>query len=110
MQAIELFLDSNRGAYIPKNFAERINRDMIRCDTSRLNLSAMLDWLESADPYEDSEEYWLTWEDILTYCYIEYNGNIWRLWQDSDLWLYCDELMTEQEKADFLRRYNNASY
>jgi len=29
------------------------------------------------------------------------NGHVWRLWQDGDLWAYCEELMTDAEYSNF---------
>jgi len=33
--------------------------------------------------------------------YTDKNGNVWRLMQDGDLWAYCFELMTDEEKENF---------
>lgn len=103
MQAIELFLSSARGVYIPKNFAEMIDRDRLKCDNGAIHeLGETLDFLIDCDPYgEDADLYWQEWCCLVDNCYIEHNGHIWRLWHDGDLWLYCDELMTDQEKSDF---------
>ena len=46
--------------------------------------------------------YWDVWHDVTQNATVKTkDGYIFRLYQDGDLWLYCDELMTEQEKIDF---------
>lgn len=105
MQAIELFLSNARGVYIPRDFAEMIDRDRLKCDNGAIHeLEETLDFLIECDPYgEDSDLYWSEWQALIDNCYIEHNGYTWRLWHDGDLWLYREELMTEEEKQNFFQ-------
>ena len=39
--------------------------------------------------------------EVLNYATFTENGNVWRLYQDGDLWALCFELMTAKEKENF---------
>ena len=49
----------------------------------------------------DHEGYWEAWEDALKRFEIAGPDGIWRLHYDGGLFLYCVELMTDEELADF---------
>jgi hypothetical protein len=50
----------------------------------------------------EAEWYWDAWESILTRAkHVDPDGNVWLLSQDGDLFAYCEDLMTEDEYADF---------
>ena len=50
----------------------------------------------------ENEWYWEAWHEVLDKAqYIDNQGNIYRLYQDGDLWLICYELMTNEEKINF---------
>lgn len=50
----------------------------------------------------DSETYWESWDSVLANAtYTDDEGNTWRLHQDGDLWCYCVDLMTNDEKENF---------
>lgn len=88
---IQLLLDSNRGIYIPKNFAEECN---------------MEEWHVSAEYAEalkdaDGEYYYETWDRVLTNAYWEKDGQKFHLYQDGDLWALNFENMTSEEKNNF---------
>lgn len=96
-KGIELLCDSLHGVYIPQLMARQlydagwtINPDDVTvCD---------------AGPVDDY--YWEAWHYIIDNAeYTDEDGNIWRLYQDGDLWAYCDDLMTEEEKYNFFGEY-----
>lgn len=92
-KGIELLLDGNRGIYIPKDFVTEM-------DLSQFSGISQEDIEICSAP--DHEWYWEAWDAILQDAtYTDKDGYIWTLWQDGDLWLICEELMTSQEKRDF---------
>ena len=88
---LELLLSDARGVYIPRDFALYIE-DMD-------NVTAEDKEILSAGP--DHEWYWETWDSVLDKASSTINGKVWRLWQDGDLWAYCEELMTDEEYEQF---------
>ena len=93
MEAIEILLDSNRGVYIPQNFATECNADYF------VGINA--DDFKTIKSGPNTEFYWDAWNNILDNAEYHESGHIWRLYQDGDLFLVCDALMTKQQKADF---------
>ena len=76
----QLYADSSHGIYIPRLFAESVNRDVL----SGVNAADMAT-LESGP---DTEWYWEVWESILDNARLtDSNGQVWTLYQDGDLWL-----------------------
>lgn len=94
MQAIEILLDSAHGIYIPQLFIETLKPEYLESITEEQKE-------DLADPY--NEYYWDTWNDILINFELELDGNIYELYQDGDLFLYCYDLMTEEEKENFFQ-------
>lgn len=90
LPAVALLLDSCRGVYIPRDFAEFTNWQGISEEDK-----AIL----TAGP--EHELYWDTWNDVLCSAYFEQDGNTWELYQDGDLWAICTAQMTDEEKANF---------
>ena len=46
----------------------------------------------------DGDCYWDVWDAVMSMAeHIDKDGNVWRLYQDGDLFAYCDELMTNEE-------------
>lgn len=70
-------LDSARGIYIPRDFADFVGWDGI----SDENLEILM-----FGP--DSDYYWEAWHEVLDNATFNQNGTIFRLWQDGDLWCY----------------------
>lgn len=94
-QGLILFSDSSRGCYIPKHFAECVDRECV----SGIDLND-LDYLLENDFWDES--FWDVWQDVLDNCVVtDENGNEYLLYQDGDLWLYNLDLMTEEEKQNF---------
>ena len=78
-----LWLDANRGRYLPQSFANTIDRSTVRGIASQ-------NWrvLEKGpDSFDGDTDYWNTWEHVLNIAIVTYNGTEFRLHQDGDLWL-----------------------
>jgi hypothetical protein len=74
-----LYANDARGVYIPKHFAESIQRHRVR------GVSAEdFDILEAGP---DHEHYWDTWDHVLTRATVVGDECTYRLHQDGDLWL-----------------------
>lgn len=113
----ELFLDSARGQYIPRDFAQSIDRtaitgvDMADLDTlsngppggldSKTNCADHDDFTAECEACKESlpsELYWDIWQDVLDNAVITdaKRGIVFRLEQDGDCWLvekageYCE--------------------
>lgn len=83
LENAELYANSAMGIYIPKYFAESVNREMVK------NVSEE-DYDDLSDP--ENENYWLAWEIILENAVLtDSKGKKWRLYQDGDLWLVPSE-------------------
>lgn len=95
MTGISILLDSNRGVYIPRDFAEGFKfseygwRNVKQEDLNILKKGPEHEW------------YWETWYDVVnnTY-YIDSDGNHWNLWENGDLFAICYEKMTNEEKLN----------
>lgn len=91
-QGIELLCDSHHGQFIPQIMASRLQ------DNGWIGLGSCVD--DCTDP--TNEFYWEAWEQILSNAsFADENKNTWYLWQDGDLFAYCEELMTSEEKQHF---------
>lgn len=88
---LELLLTDARGVYIPRDFAMYIqDMDNVTQEDKEILCSG-----------PDHEWYWETWDEVLHKATSTINGKVWRLWQDGDLWAYCEELMTDEEYEQF---------
>lgn len=94
-KAIIHFLDSSRGQYLPRDFAQIINREHLKNVNPEL-----LDNLAKENS-NDSEFYWEDWETVLNDAKIVFDGVEYTLHHDGDLWLINFDAMTEQEREDF---------
>jgi hypothetical protein len=93
MSGIELLLNDSRGVYIPRDFAMYFeNMDGIESED--------IDILKAGP--DESDWYWETWDSVLSNAsYKDEKGNVWRLYQDGDLFAYCEELMDDEEYYNF---------
>ena len=90
--SIEIISDSARGMFIPQHAAECLAPGWAISDTDRETLTAG----------PENEYYWDTWASVIDYAeYTDESGNVWRLYQDGDLFAVCEDLMTDQEYMDF---------
>ena len=88
---IELLLSDSRGIYIPRDWAMYCqDMDGVRPED-----------MEVLKAGPDHEWYWEAWNNVLSNAHSVHNGKTWRLWQDGDLWAYCEELMTDEEYEQF---------
>jgi len=91
--ALFLLLDERNGIHIPRCFVQDF--DLRAYD----NISPQ-DAITCTDP--DNEGYWDAWTSILDNATLTTTeGYKYRLHQDGDLWLYCDELMDDEEYHNF---------
>ena len=95
-QGIEFLCDSCNGKFIPQIM---INRLIVS------GWSIDCEYIEDLqDP--DNEWYWDIWDQVVDNAqFTDENGNKWYLWQDGDLFAYCEALMTEEEKENFFEAY-----
>ena len=79
LQNAILLFDSNRGIYIPQNFAQEMNREMITGVTAE-------QW-EILEDGPDHEWYWETWSEVESDAILNHpdHGKMY-LKQDGDLW------------------------
>ena len=92
MSGIEILVSDRWGVYIPKHFAENFILWDGVSDSDR-------EILESGP---ENELYWDTWDSVTSDAtFTDENGNVWRLFQDGDLWCYCEDLMTDDEYYNF---------
>ena len=85
---IELLLDSNRGIYIPQQFAKHYGPSLYKNNKGmgkelRDDIGALLDG-------PDNDDYWDAWDSLLNREYIGEDGTKFTLYQDDDLWLVPD--------------------
>lgn len=94
-QAIIHFLDSARGQYIPRDFAQIVNREALHGVSLEL-----LDSLAEEDS-NNGEFYWEDWEMVLNNARIVLDGVEYTPHHDGDLWLINFDLMTAEERESF---------
>lgn len=92
LPAVALLLDSARGTYIPRDFVQTF-------DLTKWKGIFTSDVGFCSNP--DDEWYWESWERVLNNAEFHENGNVWRLYQDGNLWAICYELMSDEEKRNF---------
>ena len=93
MSGVEIIVSSHHGQYVPQVFASECNHWN--------NISS--DDLDILSQGPDHEWYYETWFNVLNEAnYTDKQGNKWVLYEDADLFAISEELMTEQEKQDFL--------
>lgn len=99
---IVILLSDARGIYIPRDFVEDF-------DLSKWSGISQ----EDIDICKDVEHefYWDAWSDILDNAsYTDPDGNVYRLYQDGNLWAYCLERMTLEEQKNFFNPYSIDEY
>jgi hypothetical protein len=87
-ESIMLLLDSARGNYIPRDFVQGF-------DLTKFEGIKSSDAMICENP--DHEWYWEAWSAILDNATFIQGGWVYRLYQDGDLFAYCDELMSDEE-------------
>ena len=91
MSGIEILLNDHRGVYIPRDFVNNFeNWHGISSD----DISCLKEGPEN-------ENYWDIWQTVLDNAYyIDEKGNKWELYQDGDLFTYCVDLLTDEERRN----------
>ena len=97
MSGIEILLSDSRGVYIPRDFA------LYYEDMDGVSAEDM----ETLKAGPDAEWYWEAWDSVLSNAKREINGKVWRLYQDGDLFAYCEELMTDEEYYGFFGEHRS---
>jgi len=101
MSGINLLISDRWGVYIPQQFAT----GFLGWDGVSEDDRAIIE----AGP--EHEHYWDAWSDITsTAFYTDENGNVWRLWQDGDLFCYCEDLMDDDEYYSFFGERRERSH
>lgn len=96
-KGLELLCDSRHGVYIPEIMINRL------IDAGWVNISQ---WERETLQSADNDHYWDAWDQVLGKSeYTDENGYVWRLYHDGDLWAYCEDLMTDEEKYNFFGEY-----
>ena len=88
---LELLVSDSHGIYVPQHWA------MYCQDMDGVSAEDM----EILKAGPDHEWYWEAWDSVLSNAHGFVNGKKWALWQDGDLWAYCEELMTDEEYKNF---------
>lgn len=101
-KGLKLLLPDSHGQYIPQIFCQ--HHDPVQWGLPALDsegLSPDEDWVACLIG-PDHEWYWDAWGAILDKTkHIDLDGNVWCLYQEGDLWAVCDQLMTDEEYAEF---------
>lgn len=98
--AVTLILSDARGVYIPRDFVTDKYNEIIVVHCKAWGIKDEDAEILASGP--DHEYYWETWDDVLNYaCYTDEEGNKYFLSQDGDLWAFCYDRMTDEEKSNF---------
>ena len=89
---ITLFLDDARGIYLPRDFAESINREYI---INREKWENDLDFLARSAP--ESNFFWDTWQDVLDGLKVKIGRRTYFFYQDGPVWMIRDNEKVRKE-------------
>ena len=92
-KGIHLLVSDSYGIYIP----QRIAHTFLEGDLEGVRPENM----EILKKGPEHPWYWEAWDEVLGLAHTTANGYTWRFWQDGDLFVVCDELMTDEEYKDF---------
>jgi hypothetical protein len=96
MSGLKLLVSDSHGVYVPQVFTEQF--DPVKWGMPEDDA----DWLVCMAGPVKTEWYWESWDWIMTRAIRkDADGNVWRLWQDGDLFAYCEALMTDEEYKGF---------
>lgn len=95
MSGVKILLDGARGVFIPRDFNDCFSM-------KSWNLADDDEDLVVLREGPDHEWYWDAWVSVMSKAvYFDGQGNKWYLWQDGDLFAYCEALMTDEEYEGF---------
>ena len=92
---VTLYLSEDRGIYIPRDFAESINRELI---VDREKWEDDLDFLAKSGTGKDF--YWETWQNVLDGLKVKFGRRTYFFYQDGPVWMIRD---TEKVRKDFFK-------
>lgn len=92
-KAISLLVDGKHGQFVPEVFV--CNYDLSKWSGLREEDVQIL------KKGVDHEHFWEAWDSVLQSATYLNRGYTYRLHQDGDLWVYCDELMSDEEYENF---------
>lgn len=111
MDAIELILSDARGQYVPRDFGLMLWNELdLDLDVSKslpewsgitVDEIHLLTCYQREGFEEETEQYWHVWNSLLDRARYTRDGHTWSLWQDGDLFLICDELLSDEEYREF---------
>lgn len=102
MSGIRILVSDHHGIYVPQVFAEGF--DIVSWGLNEHDVSDIVGGPDNA------EWYWEAWENVLnTASHTDEDGNIWHLYQDGDLFAYCEELMDDDEYYNFFGEKRDAA-
>jgi hypothetical protein len=87
MSGVQILVSDHHGIYVPQVFAEQFNWSGISVDD-----------LKTIEEGPEADYYWEAWSLVLSDAFHnDKDGNTWRLYQDGDLFAYCEQLMDDEE-------------
>jgi hypothetical protein len=92
MSGISILVSDSHGIYIPQVFSETFEgwNGIEPTDLEALNEGPEHEW------------YWEAWQSILSNAWrVDECGREWHLYQDGDLFAYCEQHMTDEEYKEF---------
>ena len=95
MGNIECIVDGSHGVFVPKVFAQTINRELLSGVSGET-----LDYLAKEESLED-DGFWDAWDSVLNNARITHNGKIYHLHQDGDLFAIDWDNLAEDESEVF---------
>jgi hypothetical protein len=90
MSGIRIIVGDSQGVYIPESFVNNWSEGWSAIEPEDVKI---------IEEGPEADFYWDAWDNILRDAFlVDQNGREWHLYQDGDLFAYCEELMTEEEK------------
>lgn len=94
----DLLISDRHGIYIPQLFAKNYDESKWR------NIDP--EDIKILQEGPENEWYWETWDSVMDSAeYVDEDNNVYKLHQDGDVWVYCHELMTEEDKSNLFGDY-----
>ena len=101
MSGMELILSDRRGVYIPRDFAEIVRAGTCWSGYNDKDIEILLQG-------PDHEWYWEAWDSVLMSTrFTDSRDRTWHLSQDGDLWVFCEELMDDEEYYNFFGEHRS---
>jgi hypothetical protein len=102
MSGFSLMISDAHGVYIPQYFTQKYDRT---------EWGKISDWAwDTCAAGPDAEHYWDAWTELCdSASHTDAQGNVWNIYQDGDVWAYCDALMTDEEYENFFGERREAA-